>query len=340
MSAERPRVGTLAVEVTTHCPRRCVYCYNAWKADDGYDRRELPLDTLADLVDTALTEAGLRAVQVTGGEPLARRGIWDFLADLRRRGRRVALVTDGVLVDDDAATRLAALGVGPVQPTLLAADRALHDRLKGAPGSFDQTVAAIGRLRRARVPISVAFILMRDNADHFREVVELCFALGANTVALSRFCAAGAGTADPDALTPTAAQVRAALAVADEANAQLGMHVEVAVSLPLCVADPADYPHLRFGRCAMTSDRPGYTIDPAGRVRACSTSATLLGDLRHEPFAAIVARARREALAEAAQPPAACVGCPDWDACGGGCRVSALGTYGDLTRPDPLAVLR
>ena len=334
----RAAVGSLAVEVTTRCPRRCAYCYNAWKAAPDYGDGELPIGELTGLVLGALDDAGLGAVQVTGGEPLSRRGVWELLAALRQSGRRVALVTDGGLIDDAAAARLARLGVGPVQPTLLAARREVHDRLKGGPG-FDATVAAIGRLRRAGVPTAVAFVCTAENAQYFREVVELCLALGVDTVAFSRFCAAGAGVAAAEALTPTVAQLQAALAVGEEANARLGMNVRVAISLPPCVANPADYPHLAFGRCAMTSDQPGFTIDPQGRVRSCSTSPTVLGDLRRERFLDVVARARREALAEAATPPDACVGCPWLAACGGGCRVSAEGTYGSLAHADPLAVM-
>ena len=33
--AGRPKVYSVAIEVTAHCQQKCAYCYNAWREDNG-----------------------------------------------------------------------------------------------------------------------------------------------------------------------------------------------------------------------------------------------------------------------------------------------------------------
>ncbi len=343
----------LSVEVTGRCDRTCPHCYNAWALDRSGPQPVgrhvglplqpatppgLPADALVALVRDVLRQSGLSAVQITGGEPTLRDDLPALLEGLRPHVRGLSMVTDGARLDAAWVARLKRLKVGPVQPTLLAADRAVHDRLKGAP-CFDATVDALARLVAAGVPTSVAFVCTRETAPHFHDVLELCFALGVRSVAFARLCTAGAAVGHGPDLAPTREQLDACLASADRAVARLGMHVHVAVSLPLCAAPPARYPHLTFGRCAVSAGAPGFTLDPHGRLRACSISPTVLGDLTREPWSAVMARARTGYLARMAEIPPPCRSCVDVSRCGGGCRESALAAFGDLAHADPLADL-
>lgn len=328
----------LSVEVTGRCERRCSYCYNAW-ADSPAPPADLPATDLVALVRSILDQSGLRAVQISGGEPLLRPDLPDILAGLRPHVASLSLVTDGADLDDRMIATLARLRVGPLQPTLLAANREVHDAFKGAP-CFDRTVANIARLLRARVPVSVAFVCTRQNADRFADVLDLCFALGVRSVAFSRLCTAGRGARGAEALLPEPAQVARCLEAAESASSALGLRVHVAISLPLCAVEPARYPHLQFGRCAVSGGTPGFTLDPAGHLRACSISSTVLGDLRVERWDDVVARATGGYFRDAARLPAACAGCALAAACRGGCRESAFARSGDWDHADPLAAPR
>lgn len=336
-TAQPPAKGSLAVEVTARCNRACAHCYNVWKAEPGPAPQELSGPELLELVFDTLAASCLERVQVTGGEPLLRKDLLFLLRALRDRGVQVSLVTGGSGIHEGLANEMARLKVGPVQPTLLAGEPELHDELAGRE-CFHATVDAIGCLRRAGVPVSVAFVCTRRNHGRFLEVLELCFALGVRTVAFSRFCASGAGTAIWQELMPDRQMIRACLDHAQWANARLGMNVRVAIALPRCCTDLRRYPNLRFGRCALSSPSPGFTMDPSGRLRACSISPTVLGDLRKEPWAELLARAREGYFEELTRLPEACRGCPLAQRCGGGCRETARSCWGG--RPgqlDPLA---
>ena len=335
MVRRRPK-SSLTVEVTTRCNRDCAYCYNVWKADPAYPRDELPASAFLALVESALEASGIGHVQVSGGEPLLRSDLVEILEGIQAFGADVSLVTDGGLIDDEMASTLARLGVGPVQPTLLAADRDLHNDLKGAD-CFDATVAAIDRLGREGVPVCVAFVCTRLNHTAFRDVVELCFALGVRAVAFNRLCVVGEGGKRRAELAPTRDMIAACLDVAQWANERLLMNVSAAISLPLCVVDKSRTPNLSFGRCAIQTESPGFTLDPVGNLRACSISPTILGNLRTEPWHAILSRAEKDYFREMAVAPDSCRECSLVSHCGGGCRESALACFGELNRRDPLA---
>lgn len=95
-----------------------------------------------------LASLGCKVVDVTGGEPLLRKG-WDGLcAHIVRLGMRVALVTNGTLLTEEALSRARDAGVQSVAVSL-DGTRQIHDatRVRAAPGpsAFDLAVEAISR---------------------------------------------------------------------------------------------------------------------------------------------------------------------------------------------------
>ena len=329
------RHGALAVEVTPRCDRDCLYCYNIWRAEAIPTEPPLSPTELVPLVDDALRASGRDAVQLTGGEPLLRVDLFDIIEGLMAPGRSISLVTDGGGVTDTVADRLKDLRVGPVQPTLLAADRLLHDGLKGAR-CFDDTVAGIQRLRARKVPVTVSFVCTSRNHDRFGEVLELCFALGVRSVAFSRLCLTGAAAKHRVELEPDGSMIQGCLDAADAATVRLGMKIHIAISLPHCAVDPDRTPNLIFGGCSLSTGTPGYTIDPWGRLRACSVSPAVLGDLREEPWEVIVSRARGGYLRDVCAVSETCMNCEALQRCRGGCRESALASTGTYGAMDPL----
>lgn len=330
--------GSVAAELTPRCNRRCLYCYNDWRDKGVPERPELSASEWIDLADSVLRQTGRGTLQITGGEPLLRPDLLDIIEGVRQRGHAVSLVTDGGLVTSETASALKALGVGPVQPTLLSADRVTHNLLKGVD-CFDDTLEGIANLQRNKVPVSLSFVCTRLNFGHFRDVLDLSFALSIRSVAFSRFCSSGAGSRSPEPLAASREMVLSCLDVAEEAMRALDLTVHVAISLPLCLVRSRGYKHLRFGTCALGTASPGFTIDPWGGLRACSISSRVLGDLRSKSYPELMRTGGEDWLSLASSPPSACLNCPDVRQCRGGCRMTAWNIDGHLGNPDPLAVL-
>lgn len=143
------------------CNLRCVGCY----ADAGPTREKLNWAILDRLVMEARELWGARFFVISGGEPLAYRSDGKGVLDLAERHRDCffLMYTNGTLIDDAVARRIASLG--NLTPAIsLEGMRERTDERRGA-GVFDQVVAAMGRLRREKVLFGVSLTATRHNAD-------------------------------------------------------------------------------------------------------------------------------------------------------------------------------
>jgi len=86
-------------------------------------------------------------VAVTGGEPLIKEGIYDIFAHLRDRGFRYGMVSNGGLLDGEAARRLVKAGIGSISLSMDGVPE-VNDAQRGA-GSSIKVLAAIHHLRAA-----------------------------------------------------------------------------------------------------------------------------------------------------------------------------------------------
>jgi GTP 3',8-cyclase len=108
-SSPCPDVNYLRLSITDRCNLRCFYCLprQGWKKLPAPEI--LRYEEFLRLAPVAV-RAGIRKVRVTGGEPLVRKGVLDFL---RRLGKvpgleEIALTTNGVLLAEMAEDLYAA----------------------------------------------------------------------------------------------------------------------------------------------------------------------------------------------------------------------------------------
>jgi AdoMet-dependent heme synthase len=152
-------LGALWVQVTgTWCNLQCVHCLNA----SGPREPWLPAMDAGE-VRARIAEAvalGVKELYFTGGEPLLHPEILPLLAFALERAPTTVL-TNGTLIDESMADRLAALAAGArysleLRISLDDPDRARNDAIRGR-GSFDRALRAIRHLQtRGLLPILTA----------------------------------------------------------------------------------------------------------------------------------------------------------------------------------------
>jgi cyclic pyranopterin phosphate synthase len=93
------QINYLRISVTDRCNLRCTYCM----PEDGIEQIQcadiLSYEDFLNIVNVA-TRLGIKKVRITGGEPLVRKGIMGFLAELTAvEGiEEVTLTTNGILL--------------------------------------------------------------------------------------------------------------------------------------------------------------------------------------------------------------------------------------------------
>ncbi|HVH89720.1 MAG TPA: radical SAM protein, partial [Terriglobales bacterium] len=71
-------ITDLRISITDRCNYRCVYCRTG---NEGAQYVDLKLEEYLRMV-RVLVELGIEKVRITGGEPLLRRGVVDFVQQL------------------------------------------------------------------------------------------------------------------------------------------------------------------------------------------------------------------------------------------------------------------
>ncbi|MHC4253691.1 MAG: radical SAM protein [Planctomycetota bacterium] len=170
----------VAWELTNRCNLRCRHCRAADAGEPAPD--ELNTKEALSLVEQIALLKDKKAPLIlilSGGEPLVRE---DFLDIVRRAAElelRVAVATNGTLLDEKMARTLKAEGVSRVSLSLDGADAATHDAQRGLDGAYDLLCAAAARLREVGLPFQVNSTITTNNVDQLSGIVALVPELGA-----------------------------------------------------------------------------------------------------------------------------------------------------------------
>jgi len=153
-------ITDLRISITDRCNYKCVYCRTG---NEGALYGDLPF---ADYLRMArvLVGLGITKVRLTGGEPLLRNGVIDFvreLSKLRSEPLDIALTTNGHLLAD-LARPLKDAGLTRATVSMDAVDPVRFARITRVPNGYDQVLAGIRSARRAGLwPLKVNCVLMR-----------------------------------------------------------------------------------------------------------------------------------------------------------------------------------
>lgn len=327
----RPKVHSLAIELTAFCNQKCGYCYNDWRGDPARVP-SLEGGELRSLVERAITDLELDHVTLTGGEPFARADIFELLELLERHGLRAIIISNGGLVTPALAARLARYRPLFVQVTLNGPDAGLHEEHVGK-GHFEPTVAGIRALRGAGVSVTGCIVVTRKNAHRVGETIELFASLGVVDVALSRYSPAGYAAEQVAELLPSRSELLAALRQAEPFGARGEARLQVTMPVPPCVVDTVDFPSIVFSSCPIGTEMQELALGPRGELRNCTLHTEVLGDLRQVSAAALVSVPGRTAYRDTT--PAFCAPCPMRSRCIGGCGAAAYAVTGDARGLDP-----
>lgn len=156
------RISDLRISITDRCNYKCVYCRTG---NEGALYGDLPF---ADYLRMArvLVGMGVTKVRLTGGEPLLRNGVVDFVRELAKlkvyrelsaqidgpqdltEPIDIALTTNGHLLAD-LAQPLKDAGLTRVTVSMDAVDPDRFARITRVPNGYDHVLAGIRAARRA-----------------------------------------------------------------------------------------------------------------------------------------------------------------------------------------------
>lgn len=327
MLADAAREGlsapvNLTWEVTLHCNLHCRHCLSgSGRPANGELSTEECLRVLDEL-------AALKVFQINigGGEPFLRKGIFDILNYADRLGIVSCVSTNGTLMDSETCRRLADIDGFYLQVSLDGADEATNDQIRGA-GVYRQARQAMERLARYGVAFSVNTVLTRLSFPQIDTLKSMAHELGAN-LRVSRFRPSGRGKHCREELAPSREQLESFahwleqdsqvltgdsfFSLTSEKRRRMGMDMCGAAKMTCCLApNGAIYP------CAFLQEPVFF----AGNIRETSLREVWHGSQIFRNLRGLEVRS--------------CETCFRFASCRGGCPAMAYYTHGDPGLPDP-----
>ncbi len=157
-------ITDLRISVTDRCNFRCVYCRSA---DPEKYRPEDELLTWTELerLGEILLGLGIRKVRVTGGEPLVRAGVEDFIARMHEMGvEDLSMTTNGHLLAE-RCDRLVKAGLRRINISLDSLDPIKFERVTRTR-SFLKVMEGIDAVQKSSLrPAKVNAVLVRGLND-------------------------------------------------------------------------------------------------------------------------------------------------------------------------------
>jgi radical SAM protein with 4Fe4S-binding SPASM domain len=138
---------------------------------------ELTLDEHRVLLDQ-LEQAGCLWLLYSGGEIFARRDFFDIYEYAKRRGFLITLFTNGILIDERVADRLAAMPPFSIEITLYGATAITYEALTGIPGSYEKCMRGIHLLLERKLPLKLKTVAVSINHHEVFAMKELAEELG------------------------------------------------------------------------------------------------------------------------------------------------------------------
>jgi cyclic pyranopterin phosphate synthase len=157
------RIHDLRISITDRCNYRCVYCRTG---TNGAAFAELRFEDYLRMA-RIMVGMGITKVRLTGGEPLLRKGIVDFVRELAKLRKlageklEIALTTNGHLLAE-IAQPLKDAGLDRVTVSMDAVDPERFARITRVPNGFDRVLAGVRAARRVGLaPVKINCVLLR-----------------------------------------------------------------------------------------------------------------------------------------------------------------------------------
>ena len=175
---------TLLIEVTKKCNAACDQCGSRC---DIRSEETLPAESiLAALADIREHIGTYTMLNITGGEPLLRRDLFEIMTAASKMGFEWGMVTNGSLITPETVAKMKASGLKTVTVSVDGL-RETHDSLRHLPGGWDRIMNALRLLKEAAFldHLQITFTANRRNVYEFEALYKIIAPIGLDSVRVS-----------------------------------------------------------------------------------------------------------------------------------------------------------
>jgi Predicted Fe-S oxidoreductases len=130
----------------------------------------------------------------SGGEPLLREDLFELASYATEKGLKAALGTNGTLITDPVAAKLASCGIRVAAISLDSSQPEHHDTFRGVEGSWRRAIEGIEASLRNGIQVQINTTVTWQNYQEIPEIMALAEHLGARSFHLFFLVPTGRGT--------------------------------------------------------------------------------------------------------------------------------------------------
>ena len=170
------RVSYVRLSVTDRCDLRCTYCMG--EHPDFLPKHDLLTWSEMERLARFLVARGVERIRITGGEPLVRRGVLEFLQTLGGLGlKELTLTTNGTLLES-AVPALAAAGIRRVNVSCDSLKPDVFVRITRG-GDLSRVLAGIEAAQGAGLAVKLNVVaLQQDNRAELPSIIAFAHGRG------------------------------------------------------------------------------------------------------------------------------------------------------------------
>lgn len=305
------------IDITNKCPLQCLHCCSE---SGAASLNELTKLEVFECLEQA-AGMGIRHVVFSGGEPMLRPELPDFIQCAAALGMYATLLTSGVMMTKLEADEYARHQVR-VKMSVDGVNESTHDRLRGN-GAHAKVLEAIRLCRQAGVAdLAIHYTVHRYNVVEIPLLPEFMRRQGVRNAVVSMMKPAGRAALNKDLLIPP----------------EMTPYVRQQI---LWLEKEKDIHLQRFSEkgwqgfgCAATCNKIGVTA--TGDLTSCAFFGTQMhfGNIRNMSLVDLWTNYLNH-VDEIFQCNSICNSCERLASTGGGCRARALYYSGDINSPDP-----
>jgi len=334
--------------MTYQCNLHCLHCYI--KAMGKQSPGELDTAEAQHLLKQ-MAAMKIPLVLFSGGEPLVRKDFWEIVRAVKGSPLpRLALSTNGTLIDENTAVKLKEHGFVYIGISIDSIRPEWHDEFRGVKGAFEAAVRGIENSVAVGLKVGIRTTLTRHNIEEIPDILAWCVENRVERVSLYLLDTVGRGEEIADWLPTREQLLWLANTLVEEAKKYAGkLEIQLVRSnfMGILIADmlsktPEDFKqYLEMLEAQGDCGRKSVSIYPDGSVKPCQfVGWESIGNVRKAPLNTIVSfdNPKLKPYLEVHRHlrGSRCGKCPFRRICGGGSRSRARVLTGDPWGDDPL----
>ena len=164
------KVTGLRIALTSRCNLRCLYCHHEGEVQPNGEIS----DEMVVGVARAAAARGVRSINLTGGEPLLRRGLAGLIAQMPQQ-MKISLTTNGIYLAQQA-DELARAGLDRVNVSLDSLKPEVYRNITGGrKGDLERVLQGLDAAAAAGLlPIKLNVVVLKQNEAEIPAIIDFC----------------------------------------------------------------------------------------------------------------------------------------------------------------------